>query len=89
MATEPITQVREVRGIPLWLLQKYLVEAGGTAVADGQVQANGWQATLEQIEDFQIGSLRVGQVRLTVVGTAEPLAQLNEILEVKLLRAGG
>jgi len=89
MATEPITQVREVRGIPLWLLQKYLVEAGGTAVADGQVQANDWQAALEQVEDFQIGSLRVGQVRLTLVGTAEPLAQLNEILKVKLLRAGG
>jgi hypothetical protein len=89
MAAELITQVREVRGIPLWLLQKYLVEVGGTAVADGQIQANDWQATLEQIEDFQVGSLRVGQVRLTVIGTAEPLAKLNEILEVKLLRAGG
>ncbi|MFO7540764.1 MAG: DUF1952 domain-containing protein [Chloroflexota bacterium] len=89
MAAGPITQVREVRGIPLWLLQKYLVESGGTAIAEGQVQADGWQATLEQIEDFQIGSLRVGQVRLTITGTAASLHQLNQILEVKLLRAGG
>jgi hypothetical protein len=89
MATKPITQVREVRGIPIWLLQKYLVEAGGTVTSDGQVDAAGWQATLVQIEDFQIGSLRVGQVRLTITGTAEPIRQLNEILEVKLLRAGG
>ena len=89
MAAELLTQIREIRGIPLWLLRKYLVDAGGTAVSDHTIQADGWQATLEQIADFQIGSLRVGQVRLTVVGTAVPLAQLNEILEVKLLRAGG
>ena len=82
-------QVREVRGIPLWLLREYLVEGGGTAESDAVVTGPGWRVHLEQLEDFRIGSLSVGQVRLELDGDEEGLARLLEVLEPKLLRAGG
>lgn len=80
---------REIRGMPLWLLQTYLVEMGGLEQAPGLVQGEGWTAQLEQIEDYRIGSLSVGQLRITVDGRAEAMAKLLPELEKKLLRAGG
>lgn len=79
----------ELRGIPLWLVREYLEEAGGRARDDTHVAGNGWTATLEQIEDFTLGSLRIGQVRLTLEGDPDAVARLREFLEPKLLRAGG
>ncbi|MHC4548583.1 MAG: DUF1952 domain-containing protein [Planctomycetota bacterium] len=82
-------EVREVRGIPLWLLREYLEEAGGHAGDDATVTGDGWTVRLTQIEDFQVGSLRVGQVRLELSGDADGLARVRAYLEPKLLRAGG
>lgn len=81
--------MREVRGIPLWLLREYLVEAGGESLDDDRVEGKGWSAVLTQLEDFQVGSLKVGQVRLEVEGEPEPMARMEAFLEQKLLRAGG
>jgi hypothetical protein len=46
------TIVREMRGIPLWLLREYLQEMGGTAVDDYSVQATGWNVRLTRMELF-------------------------------------
>lgn len=83
------SEVREVRGIPLWLLREYLVEAGGTAEPEGVVRGDAWTVRLAQIEDYRVGSLRVGQIRVELEGTDEGFARLKAILEPKLLRAGG
>ena len=80
---------RDVRGIPLWLLRAYLVEAGGTAESDHVVVGDGWQVRLTQLEDFEVGSLRVGEIRVEWEGEGEAFARMQEILEQKLLRAGG
>ena len=80
---------REVCGIPLWLLQEYLLEMGGQAQGSGKVQGDGWTAQLVQLEDFCVGSLSVGQLRITVEGTADGMRKLLPELEKKLLRAGG
>ena len=83
-------EVKEVRGIPLWLLREYLVEDGGESTSDDLVVGAGWTVRLTQMEDFQIGSIRVGEVRLEIEGRdAESLARIQAILEPKLLRAGG
>ena len=77
---------REVRGIPLWLIREYLEELGGVKSDDHHVAGEDWNASLEQIEDFQIGSLKVGQVRVVLEGnTDEVIVGLDE----KLVRAGG
>jgi len=80
---------RDVRGIPLWLLRAYLVEAGGTAEGDNIVVGDGWQVRLTQLADFEVGSLRVGAIRVEWEGEGEAFARMQELLEQKLLRGGG
>ena len=76
------------RGIPLKLFQDYLIDLGGSPAGDGRVAGPGWQAHLQRLEPFQIGSLRVGQIQVTFEGQPEALDALLPQLEKKLLRAG-
>jgi hypothetical protein len=84
---------RDVRGMPLWLLRDYLVELGGVVAIGDERNARlvgpGWTAVITRIEDFQIGSLKVGQLHITIDGDPDVLAELTPHLEKKLLRAGG
>lgn len=80
---------REVRGIPLWLMRAYLEEAGGTRLGDNRVAGEGWEVQLIQLDDFRIGSLSVGQIRVDLEATPAGLARILPELEKKLLRAGG
>jgi hypothetical protein len=80
---------REMRGIPVWLLAEYLQELGGKLDSDGNVSGTEWIGRLEQMEDYRIGSLRVGQVRLVIEASEEAFEILRPGLEKKLLRAGG
>lgn len=84
-----VVLAREMRGIPLWLLEEYLLELGARRVQPGLVAGEGWTARLEQLPDFQLGSLRVGQLRLEVQATPDAWQALQPMLEKKLLRAGG
>ena len=80
---------RDVHGVPLWLLKEYLVELGGEVQDDHHAEANGWQAEFYKIEDYQIGSIAIGRVRLELSGEDEKLAVLLPKLEIKLMRGGG
>lgn len=84
-----VTYEREVRGIPLWLLREYLVAEGGKVDEEGRIAGPGWVARLTQLEDYQIGSLRVGQVRVEIDGEAGAMAELEQVMEKKLIRGGG
>ena len=88
MTSQPVFEFT-VSGIPLWLMREYMVELGGQQVADDAVNGDGWQAHLTKVEDFQLGSLRVGRVHLRVHGDAQALQTLRPALEKKLVRAGG
>lgn len=83
------TIVREMRGIPYFLLKEYLQEMGGTLAEDDLIRAEGWSVRLERMEPFRLGSLSVGQTRLTIEiedHLVEPfLVQFGK----KTLRAGG
>jgi hypothetical protein len=81
--------VREVRGIPLWLMRDYLVDAGGRAEDEHTVVGEGWTVKLTQLDDYAVGSLRVGQLRVELDGEPEALERMQAVLEQKLLRAGG
>jgi Domain of unknown function (DUF1952) len=85
---EPTRKEWIQRGIPLKLFRDYLVDLGGSLAEDGRVDGPGWQARLERVEDFHIGSLRIGQVRVEFEGQPEALDLLLPQLEKKLLRAG-
>lgn len=80
---------RDVRGIPLWLIEIYLEDLGGKKSAPGVVVGKEWHAQLSQIDDYSVGSLTVGQVRIVVEATPDAMEKLKPGLEKKLLRAGG
>ena len=89
---------RVLRGIPLWLLRDYLEKLGGTVseILDGSpdveeelVSGDGWQARLTQMEDYKIGSLSSGQVRLVVTGDADEVRGMLSRLAPRLSRGGG
>ena len=82
-------RIERVVSVPLWLLRAYLEDLGGQPDGDARVVGKGWEARLTQAEDYRIGSLRVGRVRLELLGKADALAQLLPPLELKLLRGGG
>lgn len=84
-----VTEVRQTRGIPLWLIREYLEEFGGVSDAHGLIAGPGWRIQLTQVEDFQLGSLRVGQVQVDIEVEEEVLPVLQAYLDLKLLRAGG
>jgi len=80
--------VREMRGIPLWLLREYLEEMGGTSVDDHFVQAAGWSVRLTHMEPFRLGSLEVGQTRLEIEIDNGQADEFIAAFEKKTLRAG-
>ncbi|GEM_PF-296486 len=90
---------RVLRGIPRWMLREYLEGLGGTATAPETddnttgttdiLNADGWQATLTQMEDFHVGSLSSGQVQITVTGDPDEVRGMLARLAPKLTRGGG
>ena len=90
----PIERERVIRGIPLWLVRGYLEDLGAGSIGEptrerATLAADAWTATLEQVEDFQVGSLRVGQVRLSLTGEDAALHPMLAALEKRLFRGGG
>ncbi len=80
---------KEIRGVPMWVVREYLEQLGGQCKADGWMQGPGWKARLTPVEDYQIGSICVGQVRLELRGDVGAVAEVRDALEKRLLRAGG
>jgi len=93
------THERVLRGIPRWLLVGYLEELGGTVVEtdvgeivgpdEDLIAGDGWQARLTQLEDFKVGSLSSGQVRLHVTGDPDEVRGMLSRLAPRLFRGGG
>ena len=83
------TIIREMRGIPFFLLKEYLGDMGGTEVDEHHVTGEGWNVTLTRMEPYRIGSLAVGQT-LVEIEIEEALAdEFMETFNLKTWRAGG
>lgn len=83
------TIVREMRGIPYFLLKEYLQEMGGRLEGENFIRAEGWSVRLERMEPFRIGSLSVGQTRLTIEIEDHLVDEFLAQFGKKTLRAGG
>jgi len=79
----------DIRGVPLWLLQEYIYELGGTFTGNSRVSGRGWEVLLEPMDDYKVGSLSVGQVHLHLKAEADVYSEIRGAIEKKLLRAGG
>ena len=84
-----IKEERIIRGVPAWLMGEYLKELGMIDEGNGRYTTPSVTADVEQIEDFQLVSLRVGQIRFELEGEETAVEELKVRLEVKLLRGGG
>ena len=82
------TLVRELRGIPYFLLKEYLQEMGGVIASENVVRGIGWTVTLERMEPFRLGSLEVGQTRLIMELDDLVAGDFIERFNLKTLRAG-
>ena len=82
------TLVRELRGIPYFLLKEYLQEMGGILAGENIVRGTGWTVTLEHMEPFRLGSLEVGQTRLTIELDELVAKDFLRRFDMKILRAG-
>jgi hypothetical protein len=80
--------IREMRGIPFFLLRDYLEELGGTAISDDHVQGPGWSVKLKRMEPFRLGSLEVGQTRLEIEIEDHLVEDFLERFGKKTMRAG-
>jgi hypothetical protein len=83
------TIIREMRGIPLYLLKEYLQELGGSLAEENLVCGDGWSVRLERMEPFHLGSLEVGQTRLTMELEERIAEDFQQWFFKKTLRAGG
>ncbi len=81
-------QTEEIHAIPLWLLREYLEEIGGTAEDENLVVGAGWTATLIKLPPKEVGSLRVGQVKVVFAGQEEAIKQVQTQFYKKTMRAG-
>lgn len=82
------TIIREMRGIPFFLLKEYLEEMGGTSINENQVQGPGWSVEMSRMEPFRLGSLSVGQTRLEIQIEDHLVDDFMEVFGKKTLRAG-
>ncbi len=80
--------VREMRGIPFFLLREYLEELGGKAVSEDRVEGSGWSVRLTRMEPFRLGSLSVGQTCLEIEIEEIQADEFMERFSMKTLRAG-
>ncbi|GAB4474828.1 MAG: hypothetical protein Kow0088_11110 [Anaerolineales bacterium] len=79
---------RIIHGVPQWLLQEYLQSLGGE-VSEKNIRGRGWEAWIEKIDPYRIGSLSVGRLKLVIEGEEKILTPLLEQLDWKTLRGGG
>jgi hypothetical protein len=85
---EQVRVERVLRAMPPRILQYYLQDLGGILVSEEEVEGPGWKAHMQRLEDFQLGSLRVGQLNFVLEGDAAVIEALLPRLDLKLLRAG-
>jgi hypothetical protein len=82
------TIVREIRGIPMFLLKEYLKDLGGHQEKRNLIVGEGWRAQLKRMEPFRIGSIEVGQARLTLEIEDDLADDFMARFSLKTLRAG-
>jgi Domain of unknown function (DUF1952) len=73
-------------GVPVWLLEAYLVELGGSRAGEHLVDGDGWRATLKAQSG---GAGHIGIARVTVTIEGERAAGVLAALRKKAQRGGG
>lgn len=81
--------IREIRGIPKFLLKEYLIEMGGKILSEDLIVSDYFSVQFERMESFRLGALEIGQHRLIIEVQPERENEFFKIFGMKTLRAGG
>jgi hypothetical protein len=83
------TRTKAYRGISLRLAGQYLENLGGERVAEGEVEGDGWSASLSA-ETVSVGpTLELTEVTVVFEGDPATLDELVDRFSQKAMRAGG
>lgn len=80
--------MREMRGIPHFLLKEYLIELGGVLLDENTIAGDGWRVRLTKMEPYKYFSLQVGQTLLEMELEDEVAEDFLQRFAMKTLRAG-
>ncbi len=81
--------MKQIFGVPLWLMKDYLGDLGAVETAPDVMTADGWQASVRKTDPYRIGSLVVGRIEVEFSGDENKLAEVLEKLHWKTMRGGG
>ncbi len=80
---------RELHGIPLETLCKYLVQLGGEVGASGEVAGKGWKVKITSLPDYHIGKASFCSTLVEMEGEEDVLPAVWQGFEIRCLRPGG
>lgn len=79
----------EMRNLPLFRLQEYLVEAGAEQHGERSFIGRGWTATIEEMEPAQIITMTVRRDMVIIEGDADEVSRVQAFMRGKTMRGGG
>lgn len=79
----------EMRNLPLFRLQEYLVEAGSEQIGERTFQGKGWNANIEKMEPAQILTITVPRDMVVIEGDESEVDRVHAFMRQKTMRGGG
>jgi hypothetical protein len=79
----------EMRNLPLFRLQEYLVEAGSKQTGERTFVAPNWTAEIQKMEPAQIITMIVRRDKVVIEGTEEEVDRVWQFMKGKTMRGGG
>jgi len=79
----------EMRNLPLFRLQEYLVEAGAKQNGERQFDAERWEARIEKMEPAKIVTMSVRRDMVVIEGDEDEVERVYAFMKGKTMRGGG
>lgn len=86
---QPGELVHDYYGVPVWLMQDYLVSMGAEVIGENELCFEGCRVELAPAPHKHVGSLEFGGARVSFSGCAGKIQAVLTKLEWKTLRCGG
>ncbi len=79
----------EMRNLPLFRLQEYLVEAGSEQTGERSFVAERWTASIDTMEPVQIVTITVPRDLVVIEGDEDEVKRVQAFMRGKTMRGGG
>ncbi len=79
----------EMRNLPLFRLQEYLIEAGATQQNERTFTAPKWHARIEKMEPAQVVTMTIRRDLVVIEGDEAEVDRVYNYMKGKTMRGGG